>query len=443
MNDVGIPALSLAVIKNNEVVYFNAFGYKHGTGKDPVDTATLFQAGSLTKSFLVFIVYKLVDQGLLDLNKPMYQYLEYPPLQHDPRYKLITPRMILSHSSGIENWTSDNNPDTLQIVSNPGKSYVYSGEGYVYLAKVVELIIGKPYEQYVQDWVIKPLHLSRSFSHFSKDGTTPQNYALGHSNLGKEFSKMKPAVPDPAGSMEISAQDYARLLIAIFNKKYLSQNRIRDILQPVVQLDPKKPGYYFGPGFELVFTANDTLIAHGGSTLGYKAMMFYSIVTGNGFVFLTNSDRGEVLSQKMAEYTVGFNLEEHFKTGFVLEQYPSDAVDCLKIYRQNGAKSMFAAIESLKRNAHRNSLVKTMNELGFIFLGDDPAVARKLLEDDVKINPGSSLAVYLLAHTYMRLGEYKLAYDNLIRARELHFDLEPMDEYLKECKEKIDGKAAK
>src|SRR5579859_2119893 len=215
MQDVGVPALSLAVIKDNRIAYFHTYGYKHLDNKGPANRRTLFQAGSLTKSFLVFTVYKLVDEGLLDLDKPMYQYLEYEPLQHDPRYKLITPRMILSHSSGIENWKSDNNPDTLEIVSNPGERYVYSGEGYVYLSKVVELILHKRYEDYINEMVIRPLRLKRSFSHFSANGEHPRNYAFGHGDFGKEFKKEKLTVPDPAGSMQITARDYAKLLIAI------------------------------------------------------------------------------------------------------------------------------------------------------------------------------------------------------------------------------------
>src|SRR6186713_1087579 len=232
MRDVGVSALSLAVIKNDEIVYFHGYGYKQMPDKDQVDTETLFQAGSLTKSFLVLVVYQLVDQGLLDLDKPMYQYLEYPQLDHDARYKRITPRMIMSHCSGIENWKSDNNPDTLEIVSNPGEKFVYFGEGYVYLSKIVALILHKPYTEYIEDLVIRPLGLRRSFSHFSPDGTYPQNYALGHGNFGKEFKKEKLIVPDPAGSMNMTAQDYAKLILAIFSRKYLSENRIRDILHP-------------------------------------------------------------------------------------------------------------------------------------------------------------------------------------------------------------------
>jgi len=99
-----IPAVSLAIIEDNKIVYSNSFGYKHQLKKELVDNNTLFEACSLSKIYLVAAAYKLVDQGLLDLDKPIFEYKTNEKLAYDARYKSITPRMILSHTSGIENW---------------------------------------------------------------------------------------------------------------------------------------------------------------------------------------------------------------------------------------------------------------------------------------------------------------------------------------------------
>src|SRR5580692_11694837 len=109
IRDVGIQAVSVAIIDDNKVVFSNAYGYKQLSAKDKVDPNTVFEACSLSKSYLVYVVFKLVDEGKFDLDKPICQYMEPGPiLDHDPRYKLITSRMILSHCSGIENWDTDN-----------------------------------------------------------------------------------------------------------------------------------------------------------------------------------------------------------------------------------------------------------------------------------------------------------------------------------------------
>src|SRR5579872_54723 len=426
MSDVGIPALSLAVIKNNRIVYFKTYGYKHSGKKDPVNEETIFQAGSLTKSALVFIVYKLVDEGLFDLDRPMYKYLEYAPLEHDPRYKLITPRMIMSHCSGIENVKADNNPDTLDIVSDPGKKFVYSGEGYVYLSKVVELILHERYEDYVNEMVIEPLGLTRTYTHFSRDGKYPENYAYGYSIFGKEFEKHKDTVPDPMGSMNMTAQDYARLLLAIFNGKYLSQNRMRDLLHPMIRLDPANPDYFYGPGFQVLFSSRDTIISHGGSTWGFKAGIYYSKVSKDGFVYLSSGDRGDAIANKLNKLTVGLDLRGIFRSD-LFPQYPSDAGNLLRTYNKKGTDALFEAVEQLEKTGDTHRISKALDEMGYLFIDHDTGIARRLLVQDVALFPQSSIPAYLLGETYLAMGNYKLAYRELLRARALHFDLAPMD----------------
>ena len=108
--------LSLALIDNNEVVYYNAYGQKECNKNKKVNKRTVFNGASLTKTYLLYTVLKLADERKIDLDKPVYQYLEYPRLEHDERYKLITARMLLNHSSGIENWQDRNDPKKLEIL---------------------------------------------------------------------------------------------------------------------------------------------------------------------------------------------------------------------------------------------------------------------------------------------------------------------------------------
>ena len=83
MDDVGIPGLSFAVIDQNKVVYYNSFGYKYieDGEKQTVDNETVFEACSLSKSFLVYAAHSMVDQGILDLDKPLHEYMKYQNLR--------------------------------------------------------------------------------------------------------------------------------------------------------------------------------------------------------------------------------------------------------------------------------------------------------------------------------------------------------------------------
>ncbi|MEQ9660787.1 serine hydrolase domain-containing protein, partial [Fulvivirga sp.] len=151
MDTVIVPGMSLAVIDQGEVVFSGAYGVR---GNDEeVTEGTTFQAASLSKVFLMYAALKMADEGLLDLNKPVYQYLPNPRLSHDERYLKITSRMLLFHTSGIEDWENENNPQILEIISDPDERFVYSGEGYNYLADAIAEILNKPIVQYMKELV--------------------------------------------------------------------------------------------------------------------------------------------------------------------------------------------------------------------------------------------------------------------------------------------------
>ena len=132
MKEGGVPGLSLAVIENGRVVYGNAFGVRSMDSNVPLNDKTVFAAASLSKPLFAFAVMMLVEEGKFDLDRPLNEYLEYKDLEHDPRYRRITARMVLSHTSGLPNWRNGR----LDFAQVPGERFVYSGEGFVYLQKV-------------------------------------------------------------------------------------------------------------------------------------------------------------------------------------------------------------------------------------------------------------------------------------------------------------------
>jgi CubicO group peptidase (beta-lactamase class C family) len=438
MEEVGIPGVSLAVIENNKVVFYHTYGYKQAGQPEAVNDETLFEACSLSKNFMLFMVYQLVDQQKLDLDKPMYQYLEYERLQHDARYRLITPRMILGHCSGIENWKSDFNPDTLDIVSNPGERFVYSGEGFHYLARVIETILKEPYQDIEKRMVLSKLKLERTFTSF-KD-SMPDNYSNGHDVLERKIPKWKNKSVFPAGGVNTTALDYAHLLIGMFNGKYLSRDRINDILHKTTSLeDYFPPNHYFGGGYEIIYTPKDTIIAHGGSNPGYKCQVFYSVVHKRGIIFMTNADRGKLISQRLVDMSVRLDIRSEFAMQYY-EQYPSNAVTLLKKYKQAGGDSMLADIGKLKYEQKLG--VNTLNELGHIFISIDTAVARKLLTQNISLYPAASRAFYLRGTLDMKQKDFNAAYQDFTKAKALHSEEFTLDFNLKKCEKELHKQAA-
>ena len=147
-----IPGVSLALIKDGEVVYAQTYGVRSTRTNDPVTEETLFEAASITKPVFGFLVLRLAEQDIIDLDKPLYQYLPFEALEVTPEYKEMTARHVLIHQSGLPNWG-------VPLERAPGLEYGYSGEGFEYLKRVVCKITGKDIELLLDEQVIGPLDL--------------------------------------------------------------------------------------------------------------------------------------------------------------------------------------------------------------------------------------------------------------------------------------------
>jgi CubicO group peptidase (beta-lactamase class C family) len=437
-DEMGVKGMSLAVIDENQIVFYNSYGFRNDDKK--VNKRTVFSGLSLSKNFLAFVTYQLVDEGKLDLDKPMYQYRIHERLEYDDRYKLITARMVLSHSSGMENWPSWNNRDTLEIISSPGKKFVYSGAAYQYLARVIETILNQSYEEYINERIIKPLKLKNTYLKYTQKHLgpfhkeSPSNYAVGYRVFGQQ-STFKNTNTRPAAGNHFTAEDYAKLILAFFDSTKLTSNRKDDILQPIVSIH--NSSIFYGPGFELIMSNEDTIIAHGGDSEGYRNQMFYSVKKKIGFVFMTNSDCGKLMTDRLCKMTVALNIDSYFKAQyFISEQYPSIALSLLKVHEKKGYDAMVVELEKLKRE--KKIGVNTLNVLSDIFRwGGDLKGAEKLLEDNIRLYPDSSLAYSLLAEVFIDMEQYDLAIKNFKKATELNFSSWDLEFNIKKCEKKL------
>lgn len=107
MESLNMPALSIAIINDGKVVYHRVKGYANKEKKILADSNSIFEGASISKSVFGFFVMTFVEDGILDLDKPLYEYLPNPDIENDERYKKINARMVLSHRSGFPNWRYD------------------------------------------------------------------------------------------------------------------------------------------------------------------------------------------------------------------------------------------------------------------------------------------------------------------------------------------------
>ena len=290
-----IPGVSLAIIKNGRVIYHQTYGVKNTYTMEPVDESTLFEAASITKTVFAFAVNSLAEKGIIDLDKPLYQYLPFEEIAYDDRYKLMTARHVLCHQTGFPNWAYNNPDGRLDLKFTPGTGYGYSGEGFEYLKRVVEKITGKPVLTVLEEEVIKPLDLKNMY--FEKSDYLAKVVANGHYENFPTRADL-PESPGMAWSMHTEALSFSTYVLALMNRKGLKPETYDEMFrfQSVVPLDEdeKKLGLeiYYGLGIKLEKTPFGFVFEHGGNNGDFQCQFKMFTDLNMGFVIFTNSDTG-------------------------------------------------------------------------------------------------------------------------------------------------------
>ena len=310
MDSLNIPGMAIAFINDGKVVHHRTLGYANLQEQLAVTETTIFEAASLSKPVFAFFVMKYVEEGKLDLDTPLYTYLPYPDIAYDERYKKITARMVLSHRTGFPNWREDTPDDRLIIQFEPGTDYFYSGEGYQYLAKVLNEIEGldwKGLEAEFQAKVAVPLGMEHSV--FIQDDYSKRHKAEPYDEEGKWVGPGRN--PDslrqyqfwaPA-SLHSEPLDFSKWMIGLMEGKVLTEESYQELYRPhsfVDEFNGIKVDYtlgFFKPQLPLT-----NLYMHGGNNFGFTSSFALDPDKKWGFVLFTNSEYGEDLGNELTLY---------------------------------------------------------------------------------------------------------------------------------------------
>ncbi|OQP66497.1 hypothetical protein A3860_13490 [Niastella vici] len=303
----GIPGVSLALIKDGKLVYHQTYGVRNIMTGEKVDSNTLFEAASVTKPVFALAVEKLAERGIINLDKPLYEYLPYKDIENDERYKLITARHVLTHRTGFPNWRWMNPDGKLDIKFTPGTAFGYSGEGFEYLKLVVEKITGKKVEQVLQEEVIEPVGLYHTW--FSKNDSLQQMKACGH--FDKQPNKKDlPEKPGMAYSMHTEAKIFTRFMLYLLEQKGLKPATYDTILSKHSEYDftgwrekPKVPTY-MGMSLEVRETPFGKTFGHGGNNGDFKCKFEVYKDLKMGYVLFTNSSTSDMLLENIRKFLV-------------------------------------------------------------------------------------------------------------------------------------------
>jgi CubicO group peptidase (beta-lactamase class C family) len=256
-----------------------------GAGQGAVDADTLFVAASLTKPVFATGVLTLVDAGVLDLDRPLSEYVAEPYLPADGRAATITARMVLSHTTGFPNWREDG---PLFLRWPPGTRWGYSGEGYAYLQEVVEHVTGAPLDHFLADAVLRPLGMDSS-TMVRRPGDDVR-LAAGHDRRGARQPRSRSmGRKAAAGGLYTTAPDYLRFLVHSLSDRHR-------LFEPQVRIDDELS---WGLGWGVEESAGGRAVWQWGSDPGYKNFVIGLPGDGRGVVVLTNGDRGALVYREV------------------------------------------------------------------------------------------------------------------------------------------------
>lgn len=264
MEENNVRGLSVIVVRNGKTSISKFYGYADTEANKKVDQYTVFRAASLGKPIFAYIVVSLAQKGIIDLDTPLYRYLNESVVKDDVRSQKITARMVLNHTSGLPNL--DGSKSKPKFLHNPGKEFKYSGHAYLYLQKVVESITGKDLDELASELVFQPLGMSNSSYKWKPEYRG--NISESYDGSGKAYlSKEKPDRGHAAWSLFTTMDDYSRFVIHTIMTSNKSGAVTQMMLKPNVNVDK---GVKWGLGWGLQETVPHQSFWHWGSMAGFR-----------------------------------------------------------------------------------------------------------------------------------------------------------------------------
>jgi CubicO group peptidase (beta-lactamase class C family) len=294
----------------------------------PVSGRTLFQIGSITKTFTGAILMQLVEENKLDLDAPVRRYLADFQVSDQGVTENVTTRHLLTHTAG---WAGDHFVNTgegadalgkyvagmadLPQISPLGAHFSYNNAGYYLAGRLVEQLIEKPYEEILRERLLEPLGMDQAFL-YAGDVLT-HSFAVGHLN-GDDGPKVArpwalPRAVHPVGGLVTDVETlllYARFQMGagsmVAGERILAHETLAAMHAPLVEI---RPGESWGLSWKIWEVDGVRLISHGGGTLGQVSNLTIAPARGFAFAILTNADHGSFVTNALTRQAVKSYLD--------------------------------------------------------------------------------------------------------------------------------------
>ena len=325
MKKHGVPGLGIAVIKDAQILWSRGFGIKSALTQEPVSEDTVFEAASLSKPAFAYVVLKLCEQGKIALDTPLVEHLDKSLITNDPRLKLITFRMILSHTSGLPHGRPPGTPITLRFT--PGQQFAYSATGFQYAQNAIQNLLNQSLAEFMKSRLLDPFGLhNSSFGWLEKYETQA---AKGHDKDGKpglsgngKYLQSTPEekaqserdfpewrYPTASAGLYTTASDYAKFMIEIVQPSkndsfHLSEVKTSEMLEPQVKVTD---AISWALGWGIERTDFGDAFWHWGDWGVFRNFAIAFRKQRSGVVVLTNSFNGPKVYREIVPRAIGGN----------------------------------------------------------------------------------------------------------------------------------------
>ena len=318
MQTTPVVGLSVAVVKDNKIIYNHSFGYKDLEQKLPLQNDHIFRIASISKSFTTTAIMQLVAKKQISLDQDVSELVGFKV--RNPKFPstVITLKMLLSHRSSINDSEGYFSLDAIDPAKNPNweksynayepnKGYMYCNLNYNLAGSILEKITGVRFDQYIQQQILDPLGLYGGYNvnaldsnliakiyEYKRDSTkfthSPSAYAPRTEEINNYTMGRSTPIFSPTGGMKISAHDLAKYMImhsqlGKYNGGRMISKKLSKQMQAIIS-EEENYGMALETSTQLI--PGKTMIGHTGVAYGLYSIMFFEPKEKIGFVVISN-----------------------------------------------------------------------------------------------------------------------------------------------------------
>lgn len=421
-----LPGLAVGIVKGAEIAYLRSFGVQSLETGTPITGDTIFCVQSISKCFVAAAIMQLVEQGKLDLDAPLIQYLPYFRLDDD-RFSQITTRLVLSHTSGmpdIDEMEYDEmvrHPEyddgsaerfvrslcARKMIAAPGERFYYSNIGYDVLGDLIAKISGQLFEVYMRDHILRPSGLQNST--FLLSEVNRERVALPHlRSPAMVVSQLYPyhRADAPASWLHATVTEMCHWIITCLGKGVYRDSRILEpssydfMWTPVVKRSSLF--YQYGTsGWIAGEYEGQRTVSHGGGGFGWTGFLSMFPEKNAGFILLVNeeSTARERLIHAAARAAIGLDPQPGTVSWMV-------AVG--KAIQEGGIEAAYAWYDKFCKDGSHEYALEEYDLISLVYqlVGLQRLdIAVEVLKLNIHAFPAYQLSYLCLARLYLKQGD--------------------------------------